>query len=178
LTDLTIETTRLAMRPLVAGDIDDIVRLYGDAEVTRYITGGVHTREMAQAWLGQQVASWAKLRTIGMFRVADRLSGEFLGRCGVRELEDSGEMEVGYAFVPGAWGRGIATEACRAAVDFTFRNSDLDHIAGITFPENLASKKVLTNCGLSYVREDHFWGIDVSYFSISRQEWQAMVSAA
>jgi len=28
------------------------------------------------------------------------------------------------------------------------------------------------------VREDHFWGIDVSYFSISRQEWQAMVSAA
>ncbi|HXA43059.1 MAG TPA: GNAT family N-acetyltransferase [Candidatus Solibacter sp.] len=173
MTDLTIETARLAMRPLVAGDIDDIVRLYGDAEVTRYLAN-VHTIEMAQAWLDQQVASWARHGRIGMFRVADRESGEFLGRCGVRDLDDSGEMEVGYAFVRTAWGRGIATEACRAVVDATFKNSDLDHIAGITFPENASSKKVLTNCGLRYVREDHFWGVDASYFSISREEWQKM----
>ena len=39
------------MRPLVPDDIDDIARLYGDPEVTRYITGGVHSREMAQAEL-------------------------------------------------------------------------------------------------------------------------------
>ena len=173
-----IETARLAMRPLVAGDIEDIVRLDSDAEVTRYLAGGVHTREMAQAWLNQQVASWARHRTIGMFRVADRAGGGFLGRCGVRDLEDSGEMEVGYALVPAAWGKGIATEACRAVVNFTFRNSDLDHVVGITFPENLPSKKVLTNCGLRYVREDHFWGVDASYFSISREEWQAMVSTS
>jgi ribosomal-protein-alanine N-acetyltransferase len=167
-----IETPRLSMRALVPGDIDDIVRLYGDPEVTRFITGGVHSREMAQAWLNEQVASWERYRTIGMFRVADRGTGEFLGRCGVRDLEDAGEMEVGYAFVPTAWGRGIATEACRAAIEHSFRNSDLDHIVGITFPENLPSKKVLTKCGLRYIREDHFWGIDVSYFSITREEWE------
>ena len=168
-----IETERLTMRPLSPDDIDDIVRLYGDPEVTRFITGGVHSRQMAQTWLDEQVASWQRYLKIGMFRVADRVTGEFLGRCGVRDLEDAGEMEIGYAFVPSAWGRGIATEAARAVLGFTFRNSDLDHIVGITFPENLPSKKVLTNCGLRYIREDFFWGIDVSYFSISRQEWEA-----
>ena len=166
------------MWPLAAGDIEDIARLYGDAEVTQYLAGGVRTRELARAWLDEQLAFWHKHHRIGRFRVADGTTRAFVGQCGVRDLDDSGEIELGYAFVPAAWGRGIATEAARAALDLTFRNSDLDHIAGITFPENLPSKKVLINCGLRYVREDHFYGIDVSYFSISRREWQAMVSAA
>ena len=166
----TLQTERLDMRQLHSGDIDDIALLYGDPMVTRYITGGVHTREMAQAWLDAQVAFWRRHRRFGMFRVADRATGAFLGRCGLRDLDDSGEMELGYAFVPAAWGRGIATEAARATLDFSFQNSDLDHVAGITFPGNLASKKVLTNCGFRYLREDHFYGVDVSYFAISREE--------
>ena len=174
----TLQTDRLDFRDLRAGDIDDIGRLYGDPRVTRYITGGVHTREMAQAWLDAQLAFWQRHRRIGMFRVADRATGAFLGRSGLRDLGDSGEMELGYAFVPAAWGRGIATEAARATLDFSFQNSDLDHIAGITFLENLASKKVLTNCGLRYVREDHFYGVDVGYFAISRQEWLAQEAGA
>ena len=174
----TLQTDRLDFRELRAGDIDDIGPLYGDPRVTRYITGGVHTREMAQAWLDAQLGFWQRHRRIGMFRVADRATGAFLGRSGLRDLGDSGEMELGYAFVPAAWGRGIATEAARATLDFSFQNSDLDHIAGITFLENLASKKVLTNCGLRYVREDHFYGVDVGYFAISRQEWLAQEAGA
>jgi ribosomal-protein-alanine N-acetyltransferase len=173
-----LQTDRLDLRELRAADIDDIARLYGDPMVTRYITGGVHTREMAQAWLDAQVAFWKRRRRFGMFRVADRATGAFLGRCGLRDLDDSGEMEIGYAFVPAAWGRGIATEAARATLDFSFQNSDLDHIAGITFPDNLASKKVLTNCGFRYLREDHFYGIDVSYFAISRKEWMTRADRA
>jgi ribosomal-protein-alanine N-acetyltransferase len=174
----TLKTDRLDFYELRAGDIDDIARLYGDPRVTRYITGGVHTREMARAWLDAQAGFGQRHRRIGMFRVADRATGAFLGRCGLRDLGDSGEMELGYAFVPAAWGRGIATEAARATLDFSFQNSDLDHIAGITFPENVASKKVLTKCGLRYVREDHFYGIDVSYFAISREGWLAQKAGA
>jgi ribosomal-protein-alanine N-acetyltransferase len=174
----TLQTDRLDFRELRAGDIDDIALLYGDPRVTRYITGGVHTREMAQTWLDAQVSFWRRHRRFGMFRVADRATGAFLGRCGLRDLDDSGEMEIGYAFVPTAWGRGIATEAARATLDFSFQSTDLDQIAGITFPDNLASKKVLTNSGFRYLREDHFYGIDVSYFAISRKEWMSRAGRA
>ena len=54
----TLQTDRLDFRDLRAGDIDDIGPLYGDPRVTRYITGGVHTREMAQAWLDAQLGFW------------------------------------------------------------------------------------------------------------------------
>jgi ribosomal-protein-alanine N-acetyltransferase len=173
LTEFLIETQRLSLRPLDQSDIDDIAALYGDAEVTRFLAGGVHSREMAQEWLDAQLAFWRRHRSIGMFRVADRGSGAFLGRCGLRDLDDSGEVELGYAFVPAAWGRGIATEAAGATLDFGFENSDLDHIAGITFVDNLASKKVLANTGMRYIREDHFYGVDVSYFALGREEWLA-----
>ncbi len=159
------------MRPLGPADIDDIAGLYSDAEVTRYLTGAVRTQEMSEAWLDEQLAFWRKHGRIGRFWVADRESGMFVGQCGLRDLDDSGEVELGYAFVKASWGRGVATEAARAALDHGFRNSDLDHVAGITFPANLASKKVLLNCGMRYVREDFFYGIDVSYFSITREEW-------
>jgi ribosomal-protein-alanine N-acetyltransferase len=168
-----IETPRLTMRPLHPGDIDDIARLYGDAEVTRYLAGGVRSRERAQAWLDAELAFWLKHRRIGRFMVADRDTGAFLGQCGLRDLDLSGEIELGYAFVQTAWGRGIATEAARATVDFSFQNSDLDHIAGVTFVKNLASKKVLTNIGMRYIREDRFYGVDLSYFAVSREEWLA-----
>src|SRR5258708_1497699 len=172
-----IETPRLSMRPLRLDDIEEIARLYGDAEVTRYLAGGVRSRERAEAWLDAEIAFWQKHHRIGRFRVADRETGAFLGQCGLRDLDDSGEIELGYAFISAAWGRGIATEAACATLDFSFKNSDLEHIAGVTFVKNLASQKVLTNSGMRYIRDDQFYGVDLSYFAITREEWLARYTA-
>jgi RimJ/RimL family protein N-acetyltransferase len=72
-----------------------------------------------------------------------------------------------------AWGRGLATESGRAVVRFGFEVAGLDHIAGISYPPNLASQRVLAKCGLRYLRDTRYHNADVHYFAITREEWQA-----
>jgi RimJ/RimL family protein N-acetyltransferase len=41
-----------------------------------------------------------------------------IGFCGFRFLEDSTEIELLYGLLPDRWGRGLATEASQAALDY------------------------------------------------------------
>lgn len=66
--------------------------------------------------------------------------GRVIGFCGLEYLD---VVDIGYRFVPGYWGRGLATEACRASVAYGFDVIGLERIVGLALSENLASHRVL-----------------------------------
>jgi RimJ/RimL family protein N-acetyltransferase len=90
---------------------------------------------------------------VGAFRVEGRDTGVFLGRCGLRPEEGSGETEIAYAFARHAWGRGIATEAARAVVQHGF-DAGLTRIVACALAENAPSLRVLEKVGMRRVREE------------------------
>lgn len=58
--------------------------------------------------------------------------------------------EIGYWIAPDFQGRGLASEAAKALVEYGFREQQLHRIQGMHFPENPASGRVLQNAGMRY----------------------------
>lgn len=71
-----------------------------------------------------------------------------VGFCGLKYLEDLECVDVGFRFLPEFWGRGFATQSCRACVEFGLEVIGLERIVGLVLPENPASLRVLEKCGM------------------------------
>ena len=76
-------------------------------------------------------------------------SGRLIGNCGIRRKPDNDwEADIGFELAPEYWGRGYATEAARAIVDFGFRELELHRISSWCIADNAASARVLERVGL------------------------------
>jgi RimJ/RimL family protein N-acetyltransferase len=134
-----LETQRLVFHPFTPDDRPLLVELHGDPEVQRYI-GGLWESEAYARRLAQYVADQA---TYGVSKWKAYLrDGTFVGRAGVSWWEVTG-FELGYAFKTAAWGQGLATEAARGVVEWTWANTDIDRLCGFTERGNHASRRVL-----------------------------------
>ena len=91
-----------------------------------------------------------------------------IGFCGLKYLEDLNVVDVGYRFLPGYWGQGLATEACLASVTFGFEVLRLNRIVGFVLPENVASIRVLEKVGMSSEGEVTYDGLRVLRYSIHK----------
>ena|SRR5881394_4004707 len=59
----------------------------------------------------------------------------------------NGEVEIAYAILPQHQGRGYATAAARAMVDFAFRSEEVRSVIAHTLPDGAASQRVLQKAG-------------------------------
>jgi ribosomal-protein-alanine N-acetyltransferase len=168
---MTLSTARLRLRPFAPADADDHRRLYADVEVTRYLGNGPFLGAEAEARsrraLEHFVAHWTA-RGFGVWAVLEQASGRFVGQCGLNVLPDRPEVEVLYAFERAVWGRGYATEAARAALDYGFAVAGLDRIVAVARPENLASRHVLDKLGMRYHGEVEVYGVRAAYYVTTR----------
>lgn len=74
--------------------------------------------------------------------------GELIGGCGV-DLHDDGP-EIGYWLGVPYWGRGYATEAVRALIDYAFDELQHEALAAGARVSNPASRRVLEKCGFQW----------------------------
>ena len=71
--------------------------------------------------------------------------------------------EIGYRFKKKHWGKGYATEAAKASIDYGFEMMQLDVIYGMTHADNFGSQNVFKKLGLKYINdfeldnEPHKW---------------------
>jgi len=149
--DLRIETGRLLLRPPRIEDFDGYAELLGDEDAARHI-GGQASRPAAWRKFLQQPGAWA-VQGFGMFSVLDKASGEWLGQCGPWRPEGWPGNEIGWSFRRVVWGRGFATEAARAAIDWALENLGWSDFVHCIVPENVASRRVAQRLGSALLRE-------------------------
>ena len=168
-----IQTARLTLRPFAAGDADAHAALYADPEVTRYLPGGPFAPEEVAARSARSRARFAEhwdAHGWGVWAVADRASGTLIGHCGLAHLPDGTDVELLYALARAAWGRGLATEAGRAALDHGFGSVGLERIVAVTRPEHRASRRVMERLGMSYEGERDAFGTRMVCYARSRED--------
>jgi [ribosomal protein S5]-alanine N-acetyltransferase len=163
---MIFESERLAMRLWTLDDFDDYYALYSDPEVLRYIQAvpkPPDPPEVIRELLVQRVekqASWPEGQ--GSWAIVEKDSGRAVGTVIFRPVPEGpeGDFEIGWHLARAFWGRGYATEAARAAMEYGFeKNPSLDRIISVCFPENTPSERVMQRIGM------HPKGLSDLYFS-------------
>jgi RimJ/RimL family protein N-acetyltransferase len=164
-----LETERLVLRGHGLEDFDEYLEMVRDADVMRYITGTPVPREQAWARMLRYPGTWA-LFGYGMWAVTDKLTGRFIGETGFlaskRDMSPSteGTLEIGWLLVAEAHGKGIATEAVGAALDWADANFPQMKVTCIIDPENVASLRVAARFGFHRIAKTTYHDTPISLF--------------
>ena len=157
---MRFETKRLQLRSAVPADAPLLQMLYSNAEVLRYLPPRPPmTLEQAQKAIERRMKMETELGYAPLLIFA-RDSAEFIGSGGVQPVKDTSDVEIAYHFLPSAWGKGYATEAASAILEFAFKTAKLEKIVGVAFPGNVASCRVLEKVGMRYLGMARYHGIE------------------
>lgn len=170
-----IETSRLALRMFKPDDLDDLSRIYADADVMRYLSGHALTREETAGWLHYFISGWEKYG-FGWWAVVLKESGELIGHCGLQFIHVTPEVEVTYGLARAYWRMGLASEAARACLRYGFEELMLKRIYALAEPGNIGSHRVMERVGMRYDKtefyKDDLYEGDLIYYAIARDEYQ------
>ena len=152
---MMIETKRLVLRPFDRGDLDIILKLYGDEEIMEYMPFPVMDREMAQQLLDRNIAGWEADPQVNYeMAVVCRETNEKIGRAEITRNDSDESAMIGWMLVRSAWGKGYATEIAKALIGFCFDELRVHRVYALCHPANTASWKVMEKCGMR--REAHY----------------------
>ena len=176
----TIETERLLLREWNLNDVDDLFDYAKNPNVGPH--GGWKPHEtkaesmvILQTLFLDKYDSWAMVL---------KENGKVIGSIGyeqdVRRIEINCR-ELGYALAEDYWGRGIMTEAARAAIQYGFEEMKLDMVSIYRSPLNNRSGRVIEKCGFTYegtLRKAYkiYDGTlrDVACYSMKKEEYEQL----
>jgi TetR/AcrR family transcriptional regulator len=173
-----LATRRLRLRWLEPGDAAAMFAIFSDPQVMRYWSAGPWT-DMAQA--DELIAkSLAGYQDGSGLRFGIELEGQLIGNvCLFAFSAQNRRCEIGYVLGSAHWGRGYATEALRAVLDYAFRELDLNRLEADIDPHNGASARVLERLG--FCKEGHMpdrWIVngetaDTDFYGLLKRQWEA-----
>ena len=167
----TVETRQLQLRKPQPSDVDALFEIQGNADAMRH-TYVAPDRDATARYLQAYAAHFSE----DGFAPWTALAGSDLRVVGWGGLHKDPQAphwgpEVSYFIHSACWGRGLATELVRAALQLAFETIGLAEVAAFTRPENEASQKVLTKSGfrlLHYVPE-----LERDQYVFDRRHWGA-----
>jgi len=147
---LILETARLQLSELRPSDDGFIVELLNTPGFLANIGDrGVRDAQDARRYIAQGPAASYAAHGFGLWKVALASDGTPVGMCGLIKRDELPFADLGYAFLPAHEGRGYASEAGAAALDFGFRCKGLPRILAIVRPGNAGSVRVLGKLGMA-----------------------------
>jgi ribosomal-protein-alanine N-acetyltransferase len=150
---IILETERLSLREITEDDLDDLLEIWGDPETMRFFPRTLDSQAMRE-WIERNQRRY-ELYGHGLWATTMRSEQKLVGDCGlvIQEVDGIEELEVGYHFNRKYWGRGFATEAARACMDYTFERLGRRRVISMIRPENSPSRRVAERNGLRIEKE-------------------------
>lgn len=149
---MQILTARLLLRPFLARDVDDALAYRNDPELARYLPHipQPFTRADAKEFVARNMNEpWEVLPTFAIV-----LDERVVGTVNLMIDPSIRTAMLGYTLARAHWGRGLATEAARAVVDWAFSTHDLVEIWASTDPDNVRSRRVMEKLGMKLSPRD------------------------
>lgn len=140
-------SARLRYRPASADDAAFLHRHWNEPTVRRHLWDD---RPVAEETVRQVLAATGDdfaRPGYGLWLLIDA-AGDVIGTCGLRPVEDTGDVELLYSILPQRSGHGFATEAALAVLRHAFVGLELARVRGSTDAGNAASLRVLEKVGM------------------------------
>jgi len=178
---MEITTPRLLLREFKASDWSAVHAYQSDPRYLQYYPWNDRkpgeVKAFVHMFLDQQQQ---KPRTKFQLAAILKTNHQLIGTCGLRlDSPDSQQADIGYELAPPYWGKGYATEAANAMLDYGFRTLRLHRIWSWCIADNHRSSRVLEKIGMrlegrlrenEYFKE-HYW--DTLVYAILASEWQS-----
>ena len=170
-----LTTARMTLTDITEADFTTTYAADRDPMVARYVGDGLRESRSFEEYCDYfkgRVSSWMNER----YRMwAMRLHGDYalIGWVMLRPINDSSYVEVGYRLPQSSWGKGYATEATLALLDYGFNAVGLDEITAVTHADNTASQHVLTKAGLKRDGTLNYNGRgEIPFFRLTKHDYE------
>jgi RimJ/RimL family protein N-acetyltransferase len=146
--DDVLTTERLVLRPVTTQDRAALQAHWDVPDVRRFLFDGVmlSDAEITEA-IDDSVRDFAAAR-YGLWLIYEQDGTDLIGTAGLRPLEEVG-LEIFYSLVPGSWGRGYATEAAGAVLEYALGPLGLSEVLAEVDGGNAASVAVVRRLGMT-----------------------------
>ena len=179
--DVSLQTARLDLRPLVPADADAVFAMRSDPVIQRYGSHPAWTDpQLAVDYIERNVQAMASGEH-AQFAIVRREDAAVVGTCTLYHLDlPCRRAEVGYVLLGSEWGKGYANEGVAAMLDWGFEHLGLNRIEADIDPRNAPSARALERLG--FVREGHLrerWIVggevcDSWIYGLLAPEWKAL----
>jgi RimJ/RimL family protein N-acetyltransferase len=169
-----LQTERLLLRHWRPEDEAPMIAINRDPEVVRYLNRPIDAAAVA-AFHGEMLDHWER-HGFGLYALEStepESRGELFGFAGFAYLPAffshlTDAPELGWRLAPAAWGRGLATEAARAALAGGLEARPTDEVLSVIHPKNARSQSVATKLGMSHQRTvlNPLLGIDTDVWTL------------
>ncbi|AEI47181.1 GNAT family N-acetyltransferase [Runella slithyformis] len=146
-----LETQRLYLRLFGEDDVQNLFRIEGSAEVMAYIRKPVTEPAKSLERIRQEAVYATEYEGLGLFACFEKAADTYIGLVKIKHIDDTDDIEIGYGFVPEAWGKGYATEITQKVIEYLKLNFTGRKIIAFVQEENTASKHVLEKVGMTKV---------------------------
>jgi len=160
------QSPRIIIREFLPQEKQTFLDLFKDNQVTQYLPNASPERylemfdELLENYEKKNLSRWA---------IFDATNNNFIGICVARIfVHNTSQIEIGYVLSREYWGKGIATEVCKAITQYSFTNTNTKEVVAITDLSNSGSQNVLQKAGFkrldNLIRNQE----ELAYFKIER----------
>ena len=173
----TLETERLIIRPITMDDLQDFYEMDSQPEVHIYLKNEPVKSIDETKLIIENLLNQYKEFGHGRVAVIEKETGKMIGWTGFHYIDEKiainnrfDFVDFGYRFRKEAWGKGYATEAAKACMDFYRENMTDIKINAITHLDNKASRRVLEKIGFEVTETFNFaiWDLDCYWYELNK----------
>lgn len=149
-----LRTKRLLLRRYRPEDAAALYRKFGcDPEIARYTGWNPYeTEEMTRKTVADRIVNYTEEHAYGW---AIEHEGELIGTAGAYDYDARQDsIELGYSIERDSWGKGFASEAVQAVVNYLTEQEGISRILAWCASDNIGSQKVLGRAGLQLIRTE------------------------
>ncbi len=163
-----LQTSRISLRRFAEVDAEGFYQMNADKEVLQY-TGDQPFLDEAAALEFIRNYDHYQQHGYGRWSVVLKETGQFIGFCGLKYHVDGAYTDLGFRLSRAYWGRGLATEAARACIQYAFTELKLPLLVGRVQQRNQASVRVLEKLGMRRMKSFDFEGVPGYWYELENE---------
>ena len=145
-----LETERLYVRESTVKDVDDFYRIYKEPSITYYMEDLFEQPDMERIYMKNYIKRIYGFYEYGMWSVILKETGEIVGRAGLSVRDGYDLPELGFLIEVAQQGKGLATEVCRAILDYARDELQMDGVQALVCAANVPSLALLRGLGFIF----------------------------
>lgn len=153
-----IETERLILRTWKEEDAEAFYQINQDPKVLEFLPGPMTMAEVKQ-FIAHRNQCFIELRYT-LWAVEEKQTQALIGFVGLSSPSWQAHftpcVEIGWRIGSQYWGKGYATEAARAVLEYGFNIIGLPELVSFTVPQNIRSTGVMKKIGMTHDQADDF----------------------